>query len=213
MGVSGEDPDESFWQLLKRRRMVRHYLPDPLDRATIERIVGTVRRAPSGGFSQGHRLLVVTDPEMRRRLAGLAGEAEYVALGHEPWISTAPVHVVVGTREESYHERYRKADKLVEGAEITWPAPYWYVDAGSLFMLIQLAALAEGLGTGVYGVPGDEVPALKKLLGLPDDIAFVCVVTMGRRPDTVDDNPLVSRLTQTRKPLDELVRWERWESD
>ncbi len=210
--MSEEDRGEPFWQLLKRRRMVRDYLPNPIDRATIERIVGTVRRAPSGGFSQGHRIVVVTDPETRIGLATLAGEAEYVELGHKPWISTAPVHVVIGTREESYHERYRKPDKLVDGDEITWPAPYWYVDAGSLFMLIQLAALAEGLGTGVYGVPGEAVPALKQLLGLPDDIAFVCVVTIGRQPAVADDSPLVSRLSEARKPFDELVRWEHWES-
>jgi FMN reductase [NAD(P)H] len=202
---------ESFWELLRRRRMVRDYLPDPIDHETIEKIVGTVRRAPSGGFSQGHRLVVVTEAGTRRALAALAGEAEYVALGHRPWISTAPVHVVVCTREESYHERYRKDDKLVDGEEISWPAPYWYVDAGSMFMLLQLAALAEGLGTGVYGVPGEQVEPLKKLLGLPDDIAFVCVVTIGKQPPRADDTALVSRLTQARRPLDELVRWERWE--
>ena len=205
------DPGESFWQLLKRRRMVRDYLPDPIGREAVERIVGTVRRAPSGGFSQGHRLVVVTHAGTRRTLAGLAGEAEYVAMGHKPWISTAPVHVVVCTREESYHERYRKPDKLVAGEEISWPAPYWYVDAGSMFMLLQLAALAEGLGTGVYGVPGEEVGALKDLLGLPADIAFVCVVTIGKQPTEAEDSGQVSRLTQARKPLDELVRWERWE--
>ncbi len=135
---------ESFAELLERRRMVRSYLPDPIDHATIERIVGTVRRAPSAGFSQGHRLVVVTEPETRQELARLAGEEQYVAMGMPPWISVAPVHVVVGVREESYHERYRKADKLVAGDEITWPAPYWYVDAGSMFMLLQLAALVRG---------------------------------------------------------------------
>ena len=141
--------------------MVRNYLPDPIDRETIERIVGTVRRAPSAGFSQGHRLVVVTEPDTRRELARLAGEEEYVAMGMPPWISVAPVHVVVGVREESYHERYRKEDKLVDGQEIAWPAPYWYVDSGSLFMLLQLAALSEGLGAGVYGVPGEAVPELE----------------------------------------------------
>jgi nitroreductase len=95
--------------------MVRSYLPDPVDHEVVERIVGVVRRAPSGGFSQGHRLVVVTEPATRKELGRLAGEEEYVAMGHEPWISTAPVHVVVGTREESYHERYRKADKLQDG--------------------------------------------------------------------------------------------------
>jgi nitroreductase len=201
-----------FAELLKRRRMVRSYLPDPIEHETVERIVGTVRRAPSAGFSQGHRLVVVTELETRQHLARLAGEEQYVAMGMPPWISVAPVHVVVGVREESYHERYRRDDKLVDGGEIAWPAPYWYVDAGSMFLLLQLAALSEGLGTGVYGVPGEGVPALKELLGLPDDVHFVCVVTIGRQPPQVDDSPLVSRLTQARLPLDELVRWERWES-
>jgi len=100
--------------ILARRRMVRSYLPEPVPREVVERIVATVRRAPSGGFSQGHRLVVVTEPETRAALARLAGEKEYVAAGGQAWISTAPVHVFVGTREESYHERYRKPDKLRE---------------------------------------------------------------------------------------------------
>ena len=204
--------DEPFGELLRRRRMVRNYRPDPIDRETIERIVGTVRRAPSAGFSQGHRLVVVTEPETRRELARLAGEDEYVAMGLPPWISVAPVHIVVGVREESYHERYRKPDKLQDGEEITWPAPYWYVDAGSLFMLLQLAALDEGLGTGVYGVAGEDVPELKSLLGMPADVHFVCVVTIGRQPPDASDSALVSRLTEARVPFDELVRWERWET-
>jgi nitroreductase len=196
--------------LLKRRRMVRHYLPDPIPQETIERVVSVVRRAPSGGFSQGHRLVVVTAPETRLELARLAGEEEYVALGMEPWISVAPVHVFVGTREESYHERYRQPDKLRDGEEIGWPAPYWYVDAGAAFMLLQLAALDEGLAAGVFGVLPEQVPAVKQLLGVPDDVHFVCVLTIGRPAPNPRESEQISRLSQRRLPLDELVRWEHW---
>ena len=199
-------------EILKRRRMVRSYLPDPVPQDVLERIVATVRRAPSAGFSQGHRLVVVTAPEARAELARLAGEEEYVAAGGQPWISTAPVHVLVGTREESYHERYRRADKLRGGQEIGWPAPYWYVDAGSLFMLLQLAALDEGLASGVYGVLPERVPAVKELLGVPGDVHFVCVVTIGRGAPDPQETALVSRLSQRRLALDELVRWERWDT-
>lgn len=190
--------------------MVRHYLPDPIPRETIERIVAVVRRAPSGGFSQGHRLVVVTEPETRRELARLAGEDEYVAMGLEPWISVAPLHVFVGTREESYHERYRQPDKLREGEEIGWPAPYWYVDAGAAFMLLQLAALDEGLASGVFGVLPEQVPVVKELLGVPEDVHFVCILTIGRPAPNPRESEQVSRLSQRRLPLDELVRWERW---
>jgi FMN reductase [NAD(P)H] len=198
--------------LLRQRRMVRSYLPDPVDREVVERIVGVVHRAPSAGFSQGHRLVVVTDASARKELARLAGEEEYVEMGMGAWISVAPVHVVVGVREESYHERYRKDDKLVDGEEIMWPAPYWYVDSGSLFMLLQLAALDEGLGTGIYGVAGEDVRALKELVGMPGDVHFVCVITIGKRPPAIDESPLVSRLSQRRLPLDELVAWQRFTS-
>ena len=200
-------------EILKRRRMVRSYLPDPIARDTVERIVATVRRAPSGGFSQGHRLVVVTDPETRRELARLAGEEEYVAAGGQPWISTAPVHVFVGTREESYHERYRKPDKLRDGEEIGWPAPYWYVDAGAAFILLQLAAIDEGLASGVFGVLPEQVPDVKALLGAPDDVHFVCLVTIGRPAPDPQETALVSRLSQRRLELGELVRWERWDAD
>jgi len=196
--------------ILERRRMARSYLPAPVPREVVERIVATVRRAPSGGFSQGHRLVVVTEPETRRELARLAGEDEYVAMGLEPWISVAPVHVFVGTREESYHERYRQPDKLREGEEIGWPAPYWYVDAGAAFLLLQLAALDEGLASGVFGVLPEQVPAVKELLGVPEDVHFVCVLTIGRPAPNPRESEQVSRLSQRRLPLDELVRWERW---
>ena len=70
-----------FAEVVRRRRMVRHFSDEAVDRAVLERIAETAQRAPSAGFSQGQRLLVVTDPDMRRRLAILCGEDEYVEAG------------------------------------------------------------------------------------------------------------------------------------
>ena len=89
--------------------MVRAYRPDPVPRDAIERIVSTVRRAPSARFSQGQHLLVVT------------GQPTRDAIGDRQWVGEAPVLVVVGVREDDYHERYTKPDKLVEGRELEWP--------------------------------------------------------------------------------------------
>jgi hypothetical protein len=48
------------------------------------------------------------------------------------------------------------------------------------------------------------------LLDLPPDLAIVEVITLGHpATDDVSDR-LSSRGTRPRKPLDELVRWERW---
>jgi nitroreductase len=197
-----------FKNVLSQRRMVRAYRDEPVPRETVARICRTIRRAPSGGFSQGQRLIVVTDEDTRRRLAELAGEDEFYK---DAWISRAPVHVVVLTREEDYHERYRQPDKLRDGEELNWPAPYWYVDAGAAFMLLLLAAIDEGLVAGTYGVLGERVQPLKDLLGIPDDVHFVCVVTLGYPADADPVSASSSRLTRARKPLDDVVRWERWD--
>src|SRR5690348_16902649 len=111
-------------EILKRRRMVRHYTGEAIPRETLERVVGTVRRAPSAGFSQGQRLLVVDDPGLLSDLAALAAGPEDPEL--EPWFPSAPAHVLVLTREADYHERYQSDDKLQDGAEIEWPVPFWY---------------------------------------------------------------------------------------
>ena len=134
-------------EILRQRRMVRAYEPEPIPRQTIERIVGTVRRAPSAGFSQGQRLVVVTDADTRQRIADLLEEASPAprpGATLEPWLK-APVLIVVGVREDDYHDRYRKPDKLSNGVEIEWPIPYWHFDAGAAAMLILLAAIDEGL--------------------------------------------------------------------
>jgi FMN reductase [NAD(P)H] len=200
-----------FREILKRRRMVRAFTPDPVPREVLERIVATIRRAPSGGFSQGQRFVVVTDPERKHQIADVTGEDYYVGEGFPPWISGAAALVVVCAREEDYHERYRQPDKLDEGdAEIEWPVPYWYVDAGKAAMLVLLAAIDEGLAAGVFGVPAERMQQFRELLGLPDDVAVVEVITLGHAgKDTVSD-VRSSRGTRPRKPLDELVRWERW---
>jgi nitroreductase len=194
--------------ILKRRRMVRHYTGEAIPRETLERIVATVRSAPSAGFSQGQRLLVIDDPGLLHDLAALAGRPDDPEL--EPWFPSAPAHVLVLTREADYHERYRSDDKLLDGKEIEWPVPFWYVDAGATLMLVLLTAIDEGLSAGVYGVPVDQDPAWRALLGIPDDLRIVAGVTIGRGAPDPGWSGKTSRATQRRRALDELVRWNTW---
>lgn len=189
--------------------MVRAYEPKPIPRETLESIVKTVRHAPSAGFSQGQRLLVVTDPDRRKAVADEVGERFYVEQGFDPWISGAAALIVVCTREDDYHDRYRQPDKVTEdGDEIEWPVPYWYVDAGAAAMLILLAAIDEGLGAGVFGVPAENINRVREILRVPHDVAIVEVITLGFPARDDASERLSSRGTRPRRPLDELVRWE-----
>jgi nitroreductase len=197
-----------FADVLRRRKMVRNYTDEPVEREAIERIVTRGRKAPSGGFSQGLRLVVVTREETRRRIAELGSESDYVEQGFEPWISQAPVHLVVGMREDAYHDRYQQPDKLLEdGSEITWHVPWWWVDAGKAMMLLLLAAIDEGLGAGLFGLfPEENNERLRELVGLPEDVTVVGVVTIGHAaPETAQGSRKFGW-----KPLEEVVRWEHW---
>ncbi|MGH3109775.1 MAG: nitroreductase family protein [Gaiellaceae bacterium] len=200
-----------FRELLPLRRMVRHYGPEPVSRAQVERIVSTVRRAPSGGYSQGQRLLVLTEDAGRTEVARILGDAGWTTPDdREPWLESAPVHVLVCTREDDYHDRYRKPDKLQDGEEIEWPVPFWFVDAGAALMLLLLAAIDEGLAAGVSGVPLDAAHELRSSFAIPEDVHLVALVTIGNRAPDPGWSAVTSRRTQPRRALDEVVRWERW---
>lgn len=200
-----------FRELLPKRRMVRHYAPKPVARDALERIVGTVRRAPSAGYSQGQRLLVVTEDESRSKIARIMRESGWTTPdGREPWLESAPVHVLVCTREDDYHERYRQEDKLVDGDEIEWPVPFWFVDAGAALMMLLLAAIDEGLAAGLTGVEGTAADAIRGQLGIPEDVAIVALVTIGVPAPDPGWSAVTSRRTKPRRAESDSIRWERW---
>ena len=91
-----------FRDILARRRMHRAFLPDPLPREQIERIANVIRRAPSGGFSQGGSIVVVTDDEQRHAIAAAFGDDHY-SRGGRNFIADAPVHMIVSANESLYH--------------------------------------------------------------------------------------------------------------
>lgn len=194
-----------FSDVVRHRRMVRNYTGDPVDPATVDRIVAYGLRAPSAGFTQGQSFVIVTDAVTRRAIAGLAGEESYVQQGFDPWISKAPVHVVVCVSETAYHRRYQEPDKTDhQGQEIEWPVPYWWVDAGASLMLILLAAVDEGLAAGFLGV--HSIPGLRVLLGIPQTVAPIGVITLGHAaPDRRS-----ASLRRGRRPLQDVIHRERW---
>ena len=190
--------------MIARRRMVRNYTEEPVDGAVLARIVECGRRAPSAGFSQGQAFVVVTDESGRRAIAELAGEEHYVEAGFDPWISRAPAHIVVCVSEAAYRSRYREADKLVNGREIEWPTPYWWVDAGASLQNLLLAAVAEGLAAGFLGV--HAVPGLAALLGIPEDYTPIGVVTLGHpAPDRRSGS-----LKRGWRPDRKVIHWGGW---
>jgi nitroreductase len=196
-----------FRDVLARRRMHRSFVPEPLPEEQIARIVSVIRHAPSGGFSQGSSILVVTDEAQRAAIARAFGDEHYTYDGRN-FIADAPVHLVISANEAIYHARYNQPDKLAAngGVEVTWPVPYWFVDAGALMMLVLEAAIDEGLASAFIGHP-DQKQIFDDLLGLPEDVVPIGLALVGKPGPGADLGP---RLRQSRRPAEELIRRERW---
>jgi nitroreductase len=194
-------------EILARRRMHRAFLPDPIDRETIERIAGVIRRAPSGGFSQGGSIVVVTDDEKRHAIARAFGDEHYSLKGRN-FVADAPVHMVISANEALYHARYNEPDKLeaTGGVEVTWPVPYWFVDAGALMMLVLMAAIDEGLASAFVGHP-EQKRIFEELLGLPEDVVPIGLALIGKPGEAPSAG---SRLKERQRPAQDLVHWQAW---
>ena len=197
-----------FTELVRKRRMVRHFSPEPVDPAAIERIVALARHAPSAGFTQGQYFVVVTRPDLKAAIAELCGESGYVESGFHHFISGAPVLIVPCTSESAYHRRYQETDKVgADGKEIDWPVPYWHMDVGCAVMVLLLAVVDEGLAAGFAGT--HDVEGLKRLLGIPAEVTPVGVIPVGH---PLPDRPSPS-LKRGRKPDADYVHRERWSGE
>ena len=75
------------YQAIITKRDTRQYLPDPVGREALERVLRAGRMAGSAKNAQVTRIVVVTDAERRRQLAG-AGD-------FTSWIHVAPVVLVL----------------------------------------------------------------------------------------------------------------------
>lgn len=111
-----EDPQsavDSFYKSMSRRRSVRTFSSEPVDRSLIESIVATAGTAPSGANKQPWRFVAVDDPDLKRQIREGAEEEERLfyksragadwlrdlqSIGtdeHKPFLEQAPWLIVV----------------------------------------------------------------------------------------------------------------------
>jgi nitroreductase len=195
-----------FAEVVMKRRAVRRFEDGGVDREVIDRIARLSQRAPSAGFSQGQRLIVVTEPERRREVARIYGEDDYEPMFGR-WISECAAQFIPCVSEAIYHRRYQEPDKVDEnGTEIDWPIPYWWVDIGATMQNVMLAAVNEGLGCGFVGAGEEGIQELQRYLGIPDEFVAIGVMPVGRPLPDVRSPSLKRGWT----PFEAFAHWERW---
>jgi nitroreductase len=195
-----------FREVIRRRRMVRHYSDEPLDPEVVERVLASALRAPSGGFSQGWAFLALTEKQDLERFWPFVP----TSVGPAPGLRHAPLVVVAMAHKDVYLDRYAEPDKGWEDrAEERWPVPYWYIDTGMAALLMLLTAVDEGLGACLIGVLPEHMGAFKAEFGIPDELSPIGAVTIGHRSP---DEPPVNRtrFTERRRPKDEVIHRGQW---
>lgn len=152
-----------FMEVIKKRRSIRKYKPDPVSQEDIDYILESARLAPSWANTQCWKFIVVTDPKVKEELAS-AGNS---------WIAQAPV-IIVACADPS--KPGTKGDQ-----------PYYMLDIGIAMEHLILAAADKGLGTCWIGA-FDEAKA-KKALGVPDNIRVVASTPLGYPDQSPDPRP------------------------
>ena len=142
-------------EVIRKRRSIREYRDQAVERSTLERLLEAARLAPSASNRQEWRFVVVTDAGTRQQLVPMAADQGFVG--------QAPV-VIAACAETDGH--------VMSCGQLCYP-----IDVAIALEHICLQAAAEGLGTCWIGSFDEQ--KVKTLLGIPAEIRVVQLLTVG----------------------------------
>jgi len=171
---------EQFWQLLKWRRDVRNFRPEPLPPDLLRDILSATQFAPSVGLSESWRYVLVSRPEIRAQvredfecanaqaLAGYSGEkAALYARLKLAGLDSAPVHLAAFTDRGT-----------AQGSGLgcrTMPEMLDYSVVAAITTL-WLTARAYGVGMGWVSILNPD--RISTILAVPAEwhlVAYLCI--------------------------------------
>lgn len=187
-----EERSKSFLGRMRSRRTVRDFSPAPIAPGVLKNILNTATTAPSGANLQPWRFVVVTDPEIKKRIRIEAEKEEkenyerrfpqewkdelnqFGTDWHKPFLEIAPVLIVIfkesyRTTDDGNHEKNYYVNESVGLA------------SGFLLAAIHNAGLVSLTHTpspmnflrDILGRPANEKPFLLIPVGFPADGAVV----------------------------------------
>ena len=165
-------------EAINNRRSVRAYKDKAVEKEKLLAVLEAGRLAPSASNRQEWRYVVVTDRKMRKKLGEAASSQHFVG--------DAAV-VIAACAETNNH--------VMKCGQPCYP-----IDVAISVDHMTLAACELGLGTCWIGA-FDE-PEVKRLLGIPDAIRVVELLTLGYPADLPSE--------KKRNTLEEIVHYEKW---
>lgn len=215
------DDFSSLHRIVRTRRSIRRWLPGPVPREDLERIVDTARLAPSDTNAQPWHFTVVTDTGLIQQLERLS-QQRFAEMGRDlgargkreasrklrvfekyaAHFGSAPAVILVSG--EPYDSRFMREvfREILTPEEVVQLSRDESIKSTALAsMNLLLAAHALGYGavpmTGpVLVIPGE----IKRLFRLPDPFEPHLLVALGR-PASYPATPV------SRKPLEVVSTW------
>jgi nitroreductase len=167
-----------FYEVIKKRRSIRAYKPDPISDEVLRRILEAGRLAPSAKNIQPWKFIVVKDPQIRAQLAK--------ASRNQAFISEAPVVICAVALKDIAFGR-------MGGYWNSYP-----VDVAIALEHIILAATNEGLGTCWIGAYDEK--AVKEVLKIPENVQVIALTPLGYPKEIPECRP--------RKDLSEIISYD-----
>ncbi|TJZ87704.1 5,6-dimethylbenzimidazole synthase [Paracoccus hibiscisoli] len=207
-------PEEraAVYRAIRQRRDVRgQFRPDPVDPATLRRLLQAAHDAPSVGLSQPWNFILIRDPGTRQRLHDAFQTANAQAATRFPdrkalysslklqGILEAPVNLCI------------TCDRTRGGPHVLGRTHDAATDLYSTACAVQnlwLAARAEGIGVGWVSI--FDLDDLSRILALPDHVVPVAYLCIGHVTELYQQPELQARGWADRLPLDDLIFQDAW---
>lgn len=171
-----------FNQLAKQRYSTRKYDTKPVDKEKLNYILEAGRIAPSAANCQPWYFIVVQDDDQRRNMWEVY---------HRPWFKDAPVYIVLCA---DHNVSWKRAD----GKD--------HADVDIAIAADHMTLAAAELGLGTCWICNFDPVKCAEVLNLPPHIEPVVILSIGYPLDKCDQQ----RHQTKRKPVNEIVRWDRF---
>ena len=202
-----------LFEAMRTTPATRSFTESTIEDETLHAILDDARFAPSGGNRQGWRVVVVKDPNQRRRIRDIYLKGWYEYLGQvmanlTPFAplndrdqeaaarAQAPAMAEMGSANPGFAEQLDSAPcMLILLADLTCLAAtdrdldrYTFVGGASIYPFawnILLSARARGLGGVITTMPVLHEDEVKEVLNAPPHLAVAGLIALGEPSTTI----------------------------
>jgi nitroreductase len=169
-----------FYDVVHKRRSIRRFREEPVPSESLLRILDAGRWAPSGGNLQPWRFVVVTNTDLKSKIAEICTKSSSEAWARFTKATEGYLEKRGGTPNKLY---MKKIPVLVAVCYEIQERQSRDVSLASAWVAIEnmlLAATAEGLGSCPYTTyDSEEERALKETLQIPEHFHIAAVIQLG----------------------------------